>query len=98
MNQPKTSHEKTGKAHASPDSKQVPRTADAYDIVLRDLRSRLAGATGNARAALEQALTTLETVAGPAAPKSATTSSIGDPKPGSAAEVEAELALEKLDP
>jgi hypothetical protein len=81
----------------------LPATAGAYGVVLSDLRSRLATAdTAAARAVLEQALTALEKVPGPAAPKPAPAtggrSNTGNPEPGSAAEVEAELAMEKLDP
>ena len=74
----------------------MPTAADAYTVVLNDLRSRLAtGAKGDARGAVEKALAALMAVSRAPTPG---TNSIGDPKPGSAEEVDAEIALEKLDP
>ena len=74
----------------------MPTTADAYTVVLNDLRSRLAtGAKGDARGAVEKALAALTAVSRAPAPG---TMSIGNPKPGSAKEIDAEIALEKLDP
>ena len=98
MNERNTSQAKTN----------PPKTADAYEVVLTDLRTRLTtGMTGDARAVVEQALAALQKVAKPAAAKPAAAATAastpdgsvgGNPKPGSAAEVDAELALEKLDP
>jgi hypothetical protein len=88
---------------AAKDSLELPPTAYAYDVVLKDLRSRLkTESTGDAHAILEQSIAALEAVARPSSLNSAAgdhgSARIGDPKPGSAAEVDAELALEKLDP
>jgi hypothetical protein len=70
--------------------------ADAYALVLNDLRSRLTIETkGGAGAAVEKALAALTAVSRAPAPGAMT---IGDPKPGSAEEIDAEIALEKLDP
>ena len=70
--------------------------ADAYAAVLNDLRSRLTTEKkGDARGAVEKALAALTAVSRAPAPG---TMSIGDPKPGSAEEIKAEIALEKLDP
>jgi len=84
------------------DALELQPTEYAYEVVLKDLRSRLTtDATGGARAAVKHALAALAAVTASSTPMSAAASGstpIGNPKPGSAAEVDAELALEKLDP
>ena len=81
------------------DSLELPPTAYAYDVVLQDLRSRLkTDPTGVARTVVKRAIAALEAATRPPAAADHGSNSIGDPKPGSAEEIDAELALERLDP
>ena len=84
-------------------SLELQPTAYAYDVVLNDLRSRLkTDMTGDTRTVVEQALAALLAATRPPTPSSAASApgSAGDgkPKPGSAAEIDAEVSREKLDP
>ena len=75
------------------DSLNLPPVAHAYDLVLKDLRSRLnADLPGDARALMELAMTAVEAVR---------KSPILEPvalAPALAAEIDDEIAREKLDP
>lgn len=84
-------------------SLEMPATEHAYAVVVQDLQDRLsAGVTDGARRVLEQALTALGAVARLAAADTPSAGSEpvqgGRPKPGSAREMEDEIAREKLDP
>jgi hypothetical protein len=85
------------------DSLELPPVAQAYDVVLKDLRSTLHADLGQEeRTAVEQALTALAAVARATAikpdPRVVTTEGDGTLMPGSKAEMEDEIAREKLDP
>ncbi len=85
------------------DSLELPPVAQAYNVVVKDLRSTLqAGVSQEERVEVEQALTALNAVARATAVKSdpriVTTKDDGVLAPGSEAEIEDEIAREKLDP
>jgi hypothetical protein len=85
------------------DSLELPPTAYAYDVVLKDLRSRLkTDMTADARAVVERALAGLHAAARPSVSHPAAgapgTAGDGNPRPGSAAEIADEISREKLDP
>lgn len=85
------------------DSLELPHVTHAYNVVLKDLRSTLRSDVGQEeRAEVEQALTALDAVARTTAikpdPRIVTTQGDGTPVPGSKAEIEDEIAREKLDP
>jgi hypothetical protein len=76
-----------------------PPLADAYDIVLKDLRAKLTtNATGETRAMAEQALAALGALAPTSAAGNRDAGAGGAPKPGSAADINDEVAREQLDP
>ena len=82
------------------DALELPPVRQAYDVVLADLRSRLkAAGTIDEHAAVMRAITALDAVVpGPAQHAGAGANARVEPAPGSIAEMEAERALEKLDP
>ncbi len=85
------------------DSLELSPVAQAYDVVVKDLRSTLhTGVSQAERVEVEQALTALDAVARATAvkpdPRIVTTKEDGVPTPGSEAEIEDEIAREKLDP
>jgi hypothetical protein len=90
-----------GESHDFVDVADLPGSAPAghaYDLVARDLRSRLRGnVTANARAVMEIALLALDAVERPAAPAAGEEGS-RVPRPDSAAGIADEIAREKLDP
>jgi hypothetical protein len=103
----------TGKLHdvlEAKDTLALPPIAQAYDLVLKDLRLALDGdAKGETRTLMELALTALGAVVEAASAAVATahgysglpkaqTARNGVPAPGSPAEIEDEIAREKLDP
>jgi hypothetical protein len=79
---------------------EQPPVAQAYDVVLKDLRSRLnAEGTIDEHAAITRAVTALDAVVlGPARHDEAGSGPPVEPVPGSVAEMEVELAMEKFDP
>ena len=85
------------------DSLELPPIAHAYDLVLKDLRSRLnSDPRGDVRALLELGLTALAAIVkspilDPVANNTGTAIA-GMPDPAIAAEIEDEIAREKLDP
>ena len=102
-----------GKLHdvlEAKDTLALPPIAQAYDLVLKDLRTGLAGdAKGETRTLMELALTALVAVVesasaavavahGDSDRAKAQTARNGVPVPGSPAEIEDEIAREKLDP
>jgi hypothetical protein len=82
------------------DALERPQVAQAYDAVSIDLRSRLkAAGTIDEHAAIMRAMTALDAVLPtPARHDEAGSDAKVEPAAGSIAEMEAELALEKLDP
>ena len=103
----------TGKLHdvlEAKDTLALPPIAQAYDVVLKDLRAGLDGdANDETRTRLELALTALgavvESTSAAAAVAhgysdrgNAQTARNGVPAPGSPAEIDDEIAREKLDP
>jgi hypothetical protein len=85
------------------DSLELPPTAYAYAVVLKDLRSKLTtDVTGDARAVVERALAALAVVARSFILESAAgvpgSGADGEPKPDSVTAIDEEIAREKLDP
>lgn len=85
------------------DKLELPPVEQAYETVLKDLSGKLAtDVAGDTRALLGQAIAALVAVReSPALKKPAAVSSLdknGNPLPGSPEEIDAEIALEKLDP
>jgi hypothetical protein len=84
-------------------SLELSSIADAYDAVLKDLRSRLTtDVTDDKRAAIEQAIAALDAVVKSSALKSAPgapgSEADGELKPGFSADIDDEVSREKLDP
>ncbi len=85
------------------DALELPPVAFAYDVVVKDLRSTLRTDVSPAeRSDVEQALNALDAVARVGAikndPRVVTAEDDGLPLPGSEAEMDDEIAREKLDP
>jgi hypothetical protein len=85
------------------DPLELPATAYAYDVVLKDLHSRLTtNGTGETRAVIEQALVALDALARPPTRTPAASDlgpgANGELRPGTAADINDEIAREKLDP
>ena len=94
----------TGTAqNTAPGGSDLPTAAVAYEVVLKDLHSKLdANPPGEIRATVEQALAALDAVTRLPAPASAMDgpdpAAAKPPKPWSSADIEDEVAREQLDP
>ena len=85
------------------DSLELPPVAQAYDLVLNDLRARLTAASpGDARTLIELGLTAVEAIVRSPVPhpivNAIGTGNAGRPDPKAAAEIDDEIEREKLDP
>jgi hypothetical protein len=84
---------------ATKDSLDLPPLAHAYDVVMKDLRSRLtANVAGETRTKVEQALAALDALVPVTGAPARGQPDTGAPTPGSAADVNDEIAREQLDP
>ncbi len=85
------------------DSLELPPVAHAYDLVVKDLRARVkTELPSDHRVLMELGLTAVEAVANSLilnpVPKGRAAAAAGMPDPGVAAEIEDEIARERLDP